>query len=85
MVRCLETETGPQLYETLGGNLMKRTYKFIKLKTETVQDLKRLMTEICLGSLDDLVNTMIRVTDEYRFVFKEGNWYEPSTGDVVEK
>ena len=64
---------------------MKRTYKFIKLKTETVQDLKRLMTEICLGSLDDLVNTMIRVTDEYRFVFKGGSWHEHSKGDTVGK
>ncbi len=85
MARCLETDTGPPLYETLGSNLMKRTYKFIKLKTETVQDLKRLMTEMGLGSLDNLVNTMIRMTDEYRFVFKGASWHEHSKGDTVEK
>ena len=64
---------------------MKRTYNFIKLRTETVQDLKRLMTEMGLGNLDDLVNTMIRVTDESRFVFKGASWHEHSKGDTVEK
>jgi hypothetical protein len=62
---------------------MKRTYKLIKLKPETVQDLKRLMTEMGLSSLDDLVNTRIRVTDEYRFVYKGGSWHKHSKGDGV--
>ena len=62
---------------------MKRTYKFMKQKTDTIQDLKRLMTEIGLSSLDDLVKTRIRVTDEYRFVFKEGSWHKHSKGDGV--
>ena len=62
---------------------MKRTYKLIKLKPETTQDLMGLMTEMGLSSLDDLVNTMIRVTDEYHFVLKGGSWREPSKGDEV--
>ena len=64
---------------------MKRTYKLIKLKPETTQDLMGLMTKMGISSLDDLVNTMIRVTDEYRFVFKGGSWYEHSKGDTVGK
>lgn len=64
---------------------MNKKYKFIKLKTETVQELNRLMTEMGLGSLEDTVNTMIRVTDEYRFMFKGGSWHAPSKGDTLEK
>jgi hypothetical protein len=62
---------------------MKRTNKLIKLKAGTVQYLKRLMTEMGLSSLDDLVNTIIRVTDEYRFVFKEESWHKHSKGDGI--
>ena len=53
---------------------MEKTHKLIKLKTGTVQNLKRLMTEMGIGSLDDLINTMIRVTNEHRFVLKETGW-----------
>jgi hypothetical protein len=62
---------------------MKRTNKLIKLKPETVQYLKRLMTEMGLSSFDDLVNTMIRVTAGYRFVFKGGSWHKYSKGDWI--
>ena len=53
---------------------MKREYRLIKLRSETVQDLKRLMTEMGIGSLDNLINTMIRVTNEHRFVLKGTGW-----------
>jgi hypothetical protein len=52
---------------------MKKAYKLIKLTADTVQYLKRLMTEMGLSSFDDLVNTMIRDTAGYRFVFKGGS------------
>ena len=58
---------------------MARTHKLIKLRIETVQDLKRLKTEMGLASLDDLINTMIRVTGEYRFALKGVGWKSPST------
>ena len=45
---------------------MERTHQLIKLKVETIQSLKRLKTEIALNSLDALINTMIRDTDEHR-------------------
>jgi len=53
---------------------MEKTHKLIKLKIGTVQNLKRLMTEMGIGSLDDLINTMIRVTNEHRFVLKGTGW-----------
>jgi hypothetical protein len=53
---------------------MEKTHKLIKLKAGTVQNLKRLMTEMGIGSLDDLINTMIRVTNEHRFVLKGTGW-----------
>jgi len=53
---------------------LKREYRLIKLRTETVQDLKKLMTEMGIGSLDDLINTMIQITNEHRFVLKGTGW-----------
>ena len=57
---------------------MVRTHQLIKLKIETVQNLKRLKSEMGLASLDDLINEMIRVTDEYRIVLKGAGWNTPS-------
>ncbi len=57
---------------------MARTHQLIKLRIGTVQNLKRLKTEMGLASLDDLINTMIRLTDEYRFVLKGAGWHVPS-------
>ena len=56
---------------------MARTHQLIKLRIETVQDLKRLKTEMGLAGIDDLINTMIRVTGEYRFVLKGAGWCVP--------
>ena len=47
---------------------MKRSYQLIKLKTNTVQDLKRLKKDMGVANLDELVNIMIRVTNEHRLV-----------------
>ena len=56
---------------------MERTHQLIKLKVGTVQSLKRLKTEMGLNSLDTLINTMIRVTNEHRLVFKDTGWIVP--------
>ena len=53
---------------------MERTHQLIKLKVGTVRNLKRLKTEMGLNSLDALINTMIRVTNEHRLVFKDTGW-----------
>ena len=53
---------------------MKRTHQLIKLRAETVQDLKRLRTDMGIGGLDELVKIMIRVTDEHRQVLRDTGW-----------
>jgi hypothetical protein len=53
---------------------MKKTYQLIKLKTETVQDLKRLMRQTGKGSLDDLIMTLIRLMDTHRHGLKDVGW-----------
>ena len=53
---------------------MEKTHQFIKLKVGTVQNLKRLKTEMGLNSLDALINIMIRVTNEHRLVYKNTGW-----------
>ena len=53
---------------------MKRTYQLIKLRVETVQDLKRLRTDMGIGGLDELINVMIRLTDEHRLVLGDKGW-----------
>jgi hypothetical protein len=54
---------------------MKRTYQLVKLRVETVQDLKRLMAQTGQGSLDDLVSAMTRLMDAHRLGLKETGWY----------
>ena len=56
---------------------MKKMYKLIKLRTGTVKELKRLMADMAESSLDELINTMIRITAEYRLVLKDTGWSTP--------
>ena len=51
-----------------------RTHQLIKLKVETVQELKRLMSQTGQGSLDHLINKMIHITDAHRLDMKETGW-----------
>jgi hypothetical protein len=53
---------------------MKRTYQLVKLRVETVQELKRLKTDMGIGGLDELVNIMIQVTNEHRQVLRNTGW-----------
>jgi hypothetical protein len=41
---------------------------------ETVEDLKRLREQMGMGSLDELVALMIRLTDTHRLNLKEWGW-----------
>ena len=56
---------------------MKRrlgTHQLIKLKVETVQELKRLMSQTGQGSLDHLITKMIHITDTHRLCLKGSGW-----------
>jgi hypothetical protein len=48
--------------------------RLIKLNTETVEDLKRLRTQMGAGSLDELLVRMIQLTDAHRLGLKEVGW-----------
>ncbi len=50
---------------------MKRTHQLIKLKVETIGDLKRLKNEMAIKSLDDFVARMIRLTDAHHAGLKD--------------
>ena len=53
---------------------MKQTHQLIKLKTDTVNDLKRLKTQMGVGGLDHLIVRMIQLTDAHRLELKEVAW-----------
>jgi hypothetical protein len=59
---------------------MKHSYQLIKLRTNTVQDLKRLKTDMGIAGLDELVNIMIRVTNEHRLVLGCKGWDRKGEG-----
>jgi hypothetical protein len=58
---------------------VRQQYRLVKLKAETVQDLRRLKDETGQTSLNDLIAKMIRLTDAYRRGLKETGW-EISSG-----
>ena len=59
---------------------MKRTHQLIKLKTEIVEELKRLRTQTGAASLNDLIARMIKLTDAHHAGLKDLGWGPDSTG-----
>ncbi len=53
---------------------MKSAYQLIRLRAKTVQDLKRLMSLTAKGSLNDLIVSMIRITNAHYDGLKETGW-----------
>ena len=53
---------------------MKHTHQLINLKIETVKDLKRLKADTGHITLDNLIVSMIRLTDAHRLGLKEIGW-----------
>ncbi|MFO7460871.1 MAG: hypothetical protein R6X07_09620, partial [Desulfatiglandales bacterium] len=53
---------------------MKRSYCLIRLKTETVEDLKRLMAQMGKPTLDDLISAMMNLTDAHRLGLRDIDW-----------
>jgi len=57
---------------------MKQAQRLMMLRIETVEELKRLMKEMGIGSMDDLLTSMIRLTDTHRLNLKHSGWGMPS-------
>jgi hypothetical protein len=60
---------------------LKREYRLIKLRTETVHDLKQLKERMGKGSLDDLIGSMIGLMDTHRQGLKEIGWHIDERGE----
>ena len=53
---------------------MNRTHRLIKLRYETVRDLKKLEQETGQTGLDRLIRSMIQITRSYRMELKDDGW-----------
>ena len=62
---------------------MKKRYVLVRLRAETVEDLKRLRSQMAKASLDDLVVSMIQMTDSHLSVLKNTGWQDISNGGVM--
>ena len=62
---------------------MKKRYVLVRLRIETVQDLKRLRYQMAKPSLDDLIVYMIQITDSHLSVLKNTGWQDFSNGGVM--
>jgi len=58
---------------------LRPEFRLVRLKAETVRDLRRLKDEKGQASLNALVAKMIELTDAYRAGLKETGW-ETSSG-----
>ena len=54
--------------------MSKRIYQLVKLRIQTVKDLKRLANDMGMGSLEDLIRMMIQLTETHRLQLKEQGW-----------
>ena len=59
---------------------MKQAQRLMMLRIETVEELKRLMKEMGIGSIDELLSSMIRLTDAHRVNLKHWGWGIPLKG-----
>ncbi len=53
---------------------MLKTHQLLKLRIETIQNLKRLKNETGLGSIDGLLDSMIKIMDDHRLKLKNTGW-----------
>jgi hypothetical protein len=53
---------------------IKRKYKLVKLRSETVEQLKRLRNQTGRASIDDLIISMIHLVDLKRVEMMNSGW-----------
>jgi hypothetical protein len=59
-------------------NAVRPEYRLVRLKAETVTELRRLKDETGEASLDNLITEMIRLTVSYQAGLKEAGWERTS-------
>jgi hypothetical protein len=63
---------------------MKRQYRLVKLRTETVEGLKTLKSQLGIASLDSLIAQMVQQKAAYRLRLKETGWLDNREGEASE-
>ena len=63
---------------------MQRKYCLVKLKTETVEGLKTLKSQLGIASLDSLIAQMVQQKATYRLRLKETGWLDNREGEENE-
>ena len=63
---------------------MKRQYRLVKLRTETVEGLKILKSQLGIGSLDGLIAQMVQQKAANRLRLKETGWLDNREGEASE-
>ena len=76
--KFLYTDIFPGLVRTrvpcyLNKNV-KRTYRLVKLRTSTVEDLMQLKTQMSKGSMDNLITMMIGIMEAKRLTLRNSGW-----------
>lgn len=62
---------------------MKKRYVLVRLRAETVEDLKRLRGQMAKPSINELIISMIQITDSHLSVLKNTGWQDPPNRGVV--
>ena len=62
--------------------MIKRKYKLLKLKAETVDELIRLRNQTGRASIDDLIISMIQLAEKNRLEMMNHGW-QTYTGNTV--
>ena len=62
---------------------MKKRYVLVRLRIETVQDLKRLRSQMAKPSINELIISMIQITDSHLSVLKNTGWQDSENRGVM--
>ena len=62
---------------------IKRKYKLVKLRSETVEQLKRLRNQTGRASIDDLIISMIHLVDLKRVEMMNSGWQTYTKNNII--
>ena len=62
---------------------MKKRYVLVRLRIETVEDLKRLRSQMAKPSINELIISMIQITDSHLSVLKNTGWQDSENRGVM--
>ena len=63
--------------------MIKRRYKLLKLRAETVDELIRLRNQTGKASIDDVLLSMIQLADKKRLEMMNNGWQTYSKNNII--